>query len=84
MVNRERIKNIADMMVEHGIRMNIFYGRDFVSRHEAISVIREEFEEAWDAVKLNKSNAELISELNQVGAMTMLMAECLYEDKFGN
>ncbi len=73
------LNEVSKEMVEHAIEMRNKYGRDFISRHEAISVIREEFEEAWDEVKKNGSKERLLSELEQLGAMVILFAS-LVED----
>jgi len=73
------LNEVSKEMVEHAIEMRNKYGRDFISRHEAISVIREEFEEAWDEVKTNGSKERLLSELEQLGAMVILFAS-LVED----
>jgi 23S rRNA A2030 N6-methylase RlmJ len=74
------LNEVSKEMVEHAIEMRNKYGRDFISRHEAISVIREEFEEAWDAIKNNSGNHALYEELKQIGAMTMLFAELVVND----
>lgn len=68
------IKTIAEDMILHANEMRTLYGRNFISRHEAISVLREEFEEAWDVVKENKNDFALHSELIQIGAMAILIA----------
>jgi len=75
----EELQMIANGMCNSAVFSNGFYGRNFVSRHEAISVIREEFEEAWDEVKTNGSKERLLSELEQLGAMVILFAS-LVED----
>jgi len=46
--------------------------RRFASLHEGISIIREEFEEAWDEVKKQNADPEALKkEMAQVGAMAM-------------
>ena len=82
-ISEERIAvidRISKNMLNHAIEMRNKYGRDFISRHEAISVIREEFEEVWDAVKNNDNKYQLYQELQQLGAMTMLFAELVMND----
>ena len=44
----------------------IKHGRDRWTPHEAIGILREEFEEAWEAVKSNLTWAELEVEILQV------------------
>ncbi|OQA48730.1 MAG: hypothetical protein BWY47_00936 [Bacteroidetes bacterium ADurb.Bin302] len=75
----ERLQLVANGMCNSAVFSNRLYGRNFISRHEAISVIREEFEEAWDEVKKNGSKERLLSELEQLGAMVILFAS-LVED----
>jgi len=44
------------------------------SNHEAYAVIKEEVDELWDAIKLNKEikgNKQIRSELIQIGAMVV-------------
>jgi NTP pyrophosphatase (non-canonical NTP hydrolase) len=46
--------------------------RGMQSYHEGISVIREEFEEAWDEVKKQKPDLEALKkEIAQLGAMAL-------------
>lgn len=51
--------------------------RPHQSIHESASVIREEFEEFWDAVKLDRDTPKLLHELIQTAAMCQRAAEDL-------
>ena len=50
------------------------------SNHEAYAVIKEEFDELWDAIKKNKGtkgNKQIKTELIQIGAMVIRYLENL-------
>lgn len=44
-------------------------------RHEALSIIREEFEEAWDVVRADGPMKDLKAELTQLAAMCIRYLE---------
>jgi Zn-dependent M32 family carboxypeptidase len=45
--------------------------RPFQSKHEGISILREEFEELWEVVKADEDWSRLEEEAVQVGAMAL-------------
>lgn len=56
------------------------WGRTYASRHEMASVLREEFEEAWDVVKTNGPDERLREELIDVGVVVLRALRQLDED----
>lgn len=55
-------------------------------RHEAYAIIKEEVDEAWDAIKANSGPDELVIELIQVAAMCVryLATDLLMQDSVLN
>lgn len=45
------------------------------SRHEFMSILREEFEEAWDDVKADAPTEQLLAEVVQIAAMCLRYVE---------
>jgi hypothetical protein len=53
----------------------------FESKHEGISVLREEFEELWDAIKADDGWERLEDEAVQVGAMALRFLNDIVNNK---
>ena len=51
------------------------HGRDPWGRHEFYGVIKEEFDELWDAIKSDAPQDEVLAELRQVVAMCFRYVE---------
>jgi NTP pyrophosphatase (non-canonical NTP hydrolase) len=62
----------AGRLIEQEYSKAVLKHSPMISFHEGISVLREEFEEAWDEVKKQRADPEALKkELAQVGAMAM-------------
>lgn len=52
------------------------------SRHESYAVILEELDELWDEIKADGTDARVVAEAAQVGAMVIrLLTEVIQEEK---
>lgn len=68
------ISQAADEAVAEVLRAITCWPRPFSCAHEGISVLREEFEELWDEVKVNQKRRDLDKmrkEAIQVAAMAL-------------
>lgn len=73
------MKTFAEMQASELVRSRLQYGK-MSSLHEGASILREEYEEFWDEVKLKQHSKErLVTELIQVAAV----AQCIAEDLCG-
>ena len=66
-MNKIEILKLIEKEAERGVSIH----GPFNSRHEGYAVIKEEFDELWDAIKRNSSIAALTTEAVQTGAMIL-------------
>ena len=66
-MDKTEILKLIEKEAERGLSLH----GPFNSRHEGYAVIKEEFDELWDAIKGNCSMELLIEEAVQTGAMIL-------------
>lgn len=70
-IMRDEIDEIADEVVGELLNATKMFG-PFKSAHEGYAIIKEEFDELWDEIKLkNPSTVRMREEAIQVAAMAM-------------
>ena len=74
-------KTLAENLISDEYYRAISIYNEFNSAHEGYSILLEEIEELWNAVKLKQSNSnrekEMFKEAIQVGAMTLrFLVDC--------
>ena len=74
-IDEDRRSDIVELIYEEVTRSYTIHGSPRWSRHEAIAIIREEFEESWEAVKGDAPYNVLLKELIQTAAMCVRFIE---------
>ena len=77
-MERSEIVALIETELDHAYEK---HGRDQWGRHEFYGIMKEEVDEAWDAIKGDVSPELLLKEIIQVAAMCFRYLET--EDRYG-